>query len=227
MYDDYEDYYGSELNALTDEYLEKVKNCFKDDVKNLVLDIKAQQKRNEEESKALLDRELAVQKLEKEIASLQDKKDEIILEFMKQYGLDLQIGQQVYVIKQSSERIRCNTCHDTRKIKIQVADKEFEINCPDCKGYQKTKATYDIVSKYVVGIEVKFKIQKDNYNYPQKIKIQGVLDFDKLKLETVILGDSSDKKDYCGSHYNRKDVYLTKDDAENALKELNEKNEEK
>lgn len=224
-YDGYEDYYGSELDSLTDEYLEKVKECFKEDVKNLIEDIKAKEKRNQQKESELRERELNIQKQEKEIALLQDKKDEIVLEFMKKHGLDLQIGQQVYIIQKDNQEIKCPTCHDARKIKVQLEGKEFEIRCPDCGGYKKSKPTYKVVSKYVVEARVYFwAFKKDKYSYPHKIKLQQSELYLDSGYDTVTLGSTPDRADdYGPSKFKRSEIYLTKEDAEKALEEIKEK----
>lgn len=223
-YDDYEDYYESELDSLTDEYLGKVKEYFKEDVKNLIEDIKTKEKRNAQKESELRERELAIQKQEKEMASLQDKKGEIILEFMKKYGLNLELNQKVYIIESDSEKVECPTCHDNKKIKLQLEGKEFEISCPECHGYGRERKIYKIVPKYVANVKAYFMIFKDKYNHKSDVEVEQCEQCWDSGYDTVALSNEPIKDGGCwDTRYRASQIYLTEEDAEKALEKIKEK----
>lgn len=223
-YGGYEDYYGSELDSLTDEYLEKVREHFIEDVKQLVEDIKTKEKRNTQKESELRERELAIQKQEKEMASLQDKKGEIILEFMKKYGFNLELNQKVYIIESNSEKVECPTCHNNNKIKLQIEGKEFEITCPECRGYGKERKIYKIIPKYVANVKAYFMIFKDKYNHKSNVEVEQCEQYWDSGYETVALSNEPIEDGGCwDTRYKTSQIYLTKEDAEKALEKIKEK----
>ena len=144
----YDDYYEkSKLDELTEEYLNKVSDLFKENIKNNIKEIELQKQTNEKRVSELYDRERFLNKKEEELnkrdREFNTLKDSFIAEWLKKYGFDLSIGQQVYVLTYSTVKQVCPICNDKRKVFAKFNGKDVEIECPDCKGYPKTEKQYN------------------------------------------------------------------------------------
>lgn len=209
----YEDYYD-DLDTLTDEYVEKAKECLKENIKEDIKHYECKKKLLMDLQEKLAEKEIELQKREN---AFKDNKKQIIVDWIKDFGLDLQIGQEVYIIKKSNKGIECPTCQNEKKVKIKIKDKEFKIQCPDCQGWGKNIPIYEIVKRYVKKIVVSFEIRQRNY-WNKEIDINALPEEGSLYVKGVYLVDDRDNSDY--NSYQRKNIYLTKGEAEKELEEI-------
>lgn len=189
MYNEYGDYYDEEyyepskIEQAYQEFLDKAKECMKEDLAQQAKQIEEDKNRvsNREEELAVKERELnereyQINKKYEEIDSYQDK---VIADWLSKYGVDLEVGQKVYTIVSNNESYECPRCGGTGKIKVTTEKGEqIEVNCPDCvSNYPKGKLyrkIYSIKPKYIYNVAIIIsKSKSENYKHSIKVSMQG------------------------------------------------------
>lgn len=230
-FDDYEAYIEpSELDTLTDEYLEKVKEHFKDRFKEQIKLVDEQAKKNTENMKILGVRELTLNMRETEInqkyEDLEKHKGNLLFEWLSQYGLDLNPGQKVYTIKENTEWEDCPKCKGTGKIKVKSEDGiDYDMDCPDClhnyRTGKKRKTTYSVQPMYVVNVSIKLGLKRESYSKDMlKAFVYGEHEYEYTPCSIEL--NKKENCDYDSEYYNRKNIYLTEEDCKKALEEKGE-----
>ena len=228
MFDEeYYDYYEqSELDKVYDEFLEKVNQCAKKDLAQIV-------KSTEEERNRLYnkDEELSLKEIEinKKYENIEKYKGNLIAEWLAKYGLDLKPGQKVYVVGKDTTTYDCPRCKGKGKIDIETKDGEFlTIDCPCCdlssrKG-KLVKNKYYVKPMYVVNVCVRLGLSlNDDYAKSTKISIRGDLYDNDYSWNYYEIALSQDGKDYSTRIYSRKDIYLSEDECKEAVEEKQQK----
>lgn len=229
-----EDYYEpSKIEQAYLEFLEKTKECVKEDFAQLIKQTKENSNYNYNEAKRLVIKENELDQREREIDekynNLEKHKDNLIAEWLSQYGLDLKIGQKVYIAKENIEWEECTKCKGTGKIKVKSEDTtEYEIDCPDCKKYcnkgKKKKIYYTVQPMYVVNVSVDLKLMK-GASWKDSLKIIGsgryCFEFTYYSIEL----NEKENLDYNNRYYNRKNIYITEEECLKAIDVLEEKDD--
>lgn len=218
MFEDYCDYYdGSELDLAYQEFLDKVHTFAKDGIKKQIEDISKTRENLEKECKDLIRRRMELddreRELEKRERTFEDKKLSVISNWVQEKGCDLKADQHCWVIRSKYEKQECPTCHDKRKLKLysQAEDKEFEVTCPTCNGYNYTKRTYYIQECVIKQINLSFYCKKDHIG-------ESSTEWETIGIWVDFVGTRENSQ-----QYNRKNIYLTKEEAEKALLDKKEK----
>lgn len=219
MFDwEYEEYLErSDLEELTTEYTEKVKGLLTERARKEIGDIENREKVVSEKETELKEREREIERKENE---LEKQKDQIIIDWIKKYGLDLEIGQKVWEITNNYNKERCPICKGTRKVKALFGDKNIEIDCPECKGYGEIREiTKEIVERYVTGIDLRCRIREEGYKKTKLYMIKS----DSIPWEVTSVWIAENKNgyhEYCTSAEN---IFTTQEEAKKKLKEIEDK----
>ena len=201
---DYEEYYEkSELEELTNEYLEKAKDLFNKSLKELV-----------EQTKAAREYSIGVYNLQRELEQkqkiLEQKQKALYHQLIKELGLDLKIGQIVYIVKVNEKRYKCPHCSGKGYINIEKDGIVYKANCPHCENGTMVERKYETANRYIEGISYHFYV-----NSKDEIREEFDYDCDYINLT------------HENRNYKRKEIYLTLKEAENVCKELNEIEQER
>ena len=201
---DYEDYYEqSELEELREEYLKKAEELFNKDLKKIV----EQTKEVYNFQNNLIQREKEIEDKER---ALEDKERALYNQLRKELGLDLDIGQIVYIVKVNEKKYICTHCGGKGRINIEKDGIVYKAECPHCYYGSMVERKYETVNRQIEGISYRFYVSRD-----RKIR-------EKFDYETDYIALT-----YESRTYKRKEIYLTLEEAQKACDELNQKEQER
>lgn len=230
MYDDYydEEYYEpSKIEQAYQEFLDKAKECMKEDLSQQAKKVEEDKNRvsNREEELAVKERELNEREyqINKKYEDIDNYQDKVIYDWLSKFGVDLTPGQKVYTIGRKYVVYDCPKCNGTGKIKVTTEQGEqIEITCPECGKYyrsgKKEKDEYFIQTRYVDRIGIKISIgKKDDYKYPISITMKGGFKREDsyYEYDDVWLVEKLGSYDY--RTVSRKDIYLTEEECQKAI----------
>lgn len=148
--------------------------------------------------------------LEERIKSKREEADRLELEEMPSKYIDafvrkqtkgLAPGDEVWVISHADVWSTCSFCHGNSKVVATIDGVEREIRCPECGGTGRTiKRTYSIAKRRVTDVNLTLCFS------PNRVRCWKTTD--------VFMDD--DKRYSLGS------IYLTEEEAKEALKEMEE-----
>lgn len=177
MYNDYYDdecYEPSKIEQAYQEFLDKAKECMKDDLTQQAKKVEEDKNRvyNQEEELAVKERELNEREyqINKKYEEIDNYQDKVIADWLSKFGVDLEVGQKVYTIGWKYVVYDCPKCNGSGKIKATTEQGEqIEVTCPECGKYRrngkKEKEEYFIQTRYVGRIGINISIgKKDDYN---------------------------------------------------------------
>ena len=241
MYNGYDDYYdeeyyeSSKIEQAYQEFLDKTKECMKDDLAQQAKKVEEDKNRvyNREEELAVKERELneRERQIDKKYEEIDNYQDKVIADWLSKFGVDLKVGQKVYTIGWKFTVYDCPRCNGTGKIKVTTEQGEqIEITCPECGKYRrngkKEKEEYFIQTRYVDRIGIKISIgEKDDYKYPISISMKGGFKRENsyYEYDDVWLVEKPGSYDYRTA--SRKDIYLTEEECQKAIDEKIKKGE--
>lgn len=231
MYDDYydEEYYEStKIEQAYQEFLDKAKECMKEDLAQQAKKVEEDKNRvsNREEELAVKERELnerehQIDKKYEEIDSYQDK---VIYDWLSKFGVDLKPGQKVYTIDKKCVEYDCPRCNGAGKINVTTEQGEqMKITCPECGKYYKSgkkrKYEYFIQTRYVYSVDIYISIQRmNNRKHPIEITMHGGhKKEDYYGYDDILLVEKLGSCDYRAA--SREDIYLTEEECQKAIDE--------
>ena len=145
---------------------------------------------------------------------INEKSNEVISQMLAKFGLDLKPGQKVYVIHRDYDYSICPHCNEKKMIEKIIDGVTWQTKCPDCNGNggkydYRYQITYGTVSDISVNLywNVRSEELKKKYNYSS--------DYD-IWLNLV----SGNPFKESSKSFDRKDIYLTEEEAQKALEEL-------
>lgn len=125
-----------------------------------------------------------------------------INKFVKEHTGGYAPGDKVWVISSKYERVICDCCEGTGKLKVNLPVGERIVNCPDCRGYG-----FNHVAKKVI----------------EEKKVERV-DLRLCFTDRVNLWNNECVYCYnCDGSIKPEYIFRTKEEAEQALKEMEEK----
>lgn len=212
---DYQNYIEqSELDLITQELLDKCEEHFKEQLKLKIKKIEADEIYLKKEKEKYWQREREydekIKTLKQKENELINKKEQIIFENIQTLGLDLKIGQKVYFLGRITYSEKCPRCNGTGELYFEKDDLKYKTKCPDC--FYGDKRTYEYVIKESTIRRIHFSFYADNDGIKKEnvCAWSGNWDYNYIMLECYI-----EKK------FIRQDLFLTKEEAEIALKEKN------
>ena len=222
-----------ELRELYTEFMNKSRDLLEDSLKERIKAIVRREKSQAnwnadltEREKKLDARELELERLE---AKIDENSSEVIHRMLEKFGLDLNFGQKVYFVYTDNHPEKCEFCQGTGTLKLEKTDIKFEARCPKCKGsgkinnYEYTIHTGTLsdahIQLYFNDRDVKEKLKRE-YDYAWDSSYQFYLEHIQPPIKAYNGGyESYIKKD-------RKDLFVTYAEAEERMKELQEKDKE-
>lgn len=211
MFDEIYDYYEqSELDLAHSEFLKKVNEIIKSDLKNIVKRNKEKEISLKNEWKEISIKRKEIEELEKSVIAreqlLEKTKGKIVADFLQNYGLDLNIGQEVWYIVCQGHNETCDECNGMKEYEKEIDGEIYTRKCNKCNGSGKIYIKdYSIKSGKVKKIKTKIIINKD-YVCKQDNAHWWCDD-----IEIVLENDD---------YHSRKNLYLTEEDA---IKVVNER----
>jgi hypothetical protein len=206
------------IENATDGFSKFLHETFVDEYKN----IETAKQNNKAKEKALHESSQALDKKERELkeweSNFAKKESEAYGKFkakwLKELGLNFDIGDTAYYLKDATKRVKCPSCNGTGNVpaKIELGDNkviEKKVSCPTCQtGYIDGKKEYEIVEAKVVHIEATIcKTQNGSVGIKGEDWYGG--------LNTYI--QVEDKKD-CQPHSMRGEkLYKTREEAESHI----------
>lgn len=216
MFDwEYEEYLEkSDLEELATEYTEKVKGLLTERARKEIESMENREKVVSEKETELEEREEEIERKENE---LEKQKDQIIIDWIKKYGLDLEIGQKVWEVTSKCTQEDCPLCKGKSKVKALFEGNYIDISCPGCSGYGRvTKSTKEIVERYVTGIDLRCRIREEGYKKTKLYMIKS----DSIPWEVNSVWIAENKNGYHESFTSAKNIFTTQEEAEKALEEI-------
>ena len=208
----------SDLDAILEKYLEEAKKHFLNNFKEYIEGVKTYGEELKELKQKLYYKEQKLQKQEDELAQRESKisenSNEIISQMLTKFGLDLKPNQKVYVIYKHRERSICSNCNGRGTIEKLIGEITWETKCPECGGSgSKYDYSYQITSGTVSDISVRL------YWNVRSQELQKDLDYNaSYNIWVNLVRGNPFKED--SKSFKREDIYLTEEEAQKALEEL-------
>ena len=209
------------IENATDEFSKFLHETFVDEYKGIKTskDLNAiNAKELDERKKALDKREYELEKREVEIAKIEEEQyEKAKVKWFAKLGLNFDIGDTAYYLKDVTERVTCPTCNGKHRVvaKIENADNTFtecEVTCPNCNyGWIKGKKEYEIIEAKVE--KIKATIRKTQ---------QGSVDMERTNWsgnEFATCVWVRNKKDRESIEIIGEKLYKTKEEAEKLIEE--------
>lgn len=220
-YDD-EYYEPSKIEQAYQEFLEKAKECVKEDLAQQIKKVKEDKNYvyNKDEELTVKERELNQRELEinKKYDNLDKYKEDIVLDWLTQNGLDLTPGQKVYVIDNKYIKHTCPNCNGSGKISVKdINNKNYEMRCPNCNSGNIEEIRYLVKEMYVCNVSINVEISKTtDWKKSTQLFVRGGFrnpysSWDYYGVELSTAPDNSGS-----SRYNRQSIYLTKEECQKA-----------
>lgn len=212
MFSEHEEYYTepSEADLIIEEAKEKLFNLLTDDTKktmNMVANAKNQLAELENE---IRNKKWRLGNLTEKINNMEEKLEQAetrdiprkyIAKFVKDATGDFVPGDKVWYLQYKGITEECPDCYGKKKVVANILGKETEVSCPTCTGYgYLRKTSYEIVQKEVEEVCLKLCFKNDRVGYWNRecVYLRGI-----------------------DSAVNIKHIFKTKDEAEQALADLN------
>lgn len=213
MFDEIYDYYEqSELDLAHSEFLKKVNEIIKSDLKNIVKRNKEKEISLKNEWKEISIKRKEIEELEKSVIAreqlLEKTKGKIVADFLQTYGLDLNIGQEVWYITATSNSKVCDECNGVKEYEKEIDGEIYKRKCNKCGGTGKIwEKEYFIKSSKVKNISAKIEIYEE---FVSKRENYYSCEPGCIYLENL-------------DWYNRNNLYLSEEDAIKAVNEMKAK----
>ena len=209
MFDEIYDYYEqSELELAHSEFLKKVNEILKSDLKNIIKRNKEKEISLKNEWKEISIKRKEIEELEKSVIAreqlLEKTKGKIVADFLQTYGLDLNIGQEVWYITTTSHSKVCDKCNGVKEYEKEIDGEIYKRKCNKCGGTGKIwEKEYFIKSGKIESIKAKIEVHE---KFVAKQETYYMCEAGNIYLDN----------DYS---YYRSELYLSEEDA---LKKVNE-----
>jgi hypothetical protein len=198
----------SKLDTILEEAVDKARHEIKQEVQEELNRVKQIIDSEETATQELLTRNAELERVKKQIEELKaeyEKLDNyklpksIVDKMVKAVIDDFYLGQEVYVVNSSFTNENCELCKGNRKITVDINNNKTEVVCPSCNGQgYKFKSEYSIGKKKISRIDLRLCFKKDRVSYWTR--------------ECIYLDGDEDPS--------IKDIFATKEEAEEKLKEL-------
>lgn len=160
MYWEDEPYFEDfDFQALSEEYLDKVKELFNTKFKDYIEGLKLERESFKEKENNLRKRAEELNEKENDLIKRENyltaHKNDLIQEMLTRFGLDLKPFQKVFVIANNEERHECPCCKGKGVLSKIIDEVEYRASCKRCngRGYYYTNH-YQIVSGEVGDMEI-------------------------------------------------------------------------
>lgn len=205
------------IENATDEFSKFLHNAFVDEYKSIETakqNNTTKEKTLNECSIALDKREYELEKREVEIAKIEEAQyEKAKIKWFATLGLNFDIGDTVYYLKDISEFIDCPMCSRAGRVKAKIKDVEHEVVCPTCKGNCRIQGEKQIkvVEAKVKEINVSICKREDYISVKYMNNWKDLLTYVRVE----------DKEDNCSQIIDGKRLYKTKEESESHIAELN------
>lgn len=210
------------INKATDEFAEFLKSAFVSEYKSIQVakeNNAIKEKRLNECSRSLDDRERQLQERETELTKSENEQyEKLKSKWFTELGLAFDIGSTVYYVKDITQRAICPTCNGNKKVKAKVENvnntlSDFEINCPTCNGWGTVqgKKEYEIVEAKVEQIDAHISKRETRDIFVKSSNYAG---------ELITYVWVRDKKGNDTRQIKGCELYKTKEEAQAHIKEL-------
>ena len=208
----------TDLDEILEKYLEEAKKHFLNNFKEYVEGVKTYGEELKELKQKLYYKEQKLQAQEYELAQRESKisenSNEIISQMLTKFGLDLKPNQKVYVIYKRRDRSICSNCSGQGTIEKLIGEITWKAQCPECGGNgSKYDYSYQITSGTVSDISVRL------YWNVRSQELKKDLDYNaSYNIWVNLVRGNPFKED--SKSFKREDIYLTEEEAQKALEEL-------
>jgi len=208
----------SVLDEILEEYTEEAKKHFLSSFKDYIESVKTRDEELKELRQRLYYKEQKLREQENELAQreskISEKNNEIISQMLTKFGLDLKPGQKVYVIYRNTEYSTCPRCNGSKTFEKVIDGLTYKAECPECKGAGNNfKYSYQITSGTVSDISVRLYWNVRSQELLKKYDYTS-----EWKIWLNLVRGNPFKED--SKSFDRKDIYLTEEEAQKALEEL-------
>lgn len=231
MYEDYFDEYECDLIVNNKAFLDLLKD-FKskcDDLlvakfKSQIEDLKRKAKELNAQEIRLFKQENEIDKKSNELKKLTEdydnKHDEIITKYLySKYNLDIKPGTKVYYIVKDYDYEECPVCKGNKKIQVTSINDNtlYDMYCPKCNGYGRINKYNCYVSEDIVrSVSITLtNFMDDGVFKPHSTELAFDSETQSNIAYNIVL-----QRNRCT--YTRKEIYLTKEEAQAKCDMLNQ-----